>query len=135
MSESENQQTEVTRNQLKDFSKAFLRLHKTLLDAAKTEYETKNGKIQSVNMYFQLVLDDPHFSWLRKMSSLIALIDEATSLRRPANETESLALLNEARILLNFEDADKDFNDRFQTALQKNPDAVINYNEALNFVK
>jgi hypothetical protein len=135
MSEVENQQTAETRSKLKDFSKTFLRLHKTLLDAAKTEYETKNGKIQSVNVYFQLVLDDPHFAWLRKMSSLIALIDEATSLRRPASETESLALLGEARILLNFEDADKDFNDKFQTALQKNPDAVINYNEALNFVK
>jgi hypothetical protein len=122
-----------TRRKLKDLSKAFLRLHKTLLDAAKIEYEAKNGRIASVNQYFQLVLDDPHFAWLRKMSSLIALIDEAVSLRRPASETEAQALFAEARMLLNFEEADADFNDKFQTALQKNSDAVLSYNDALKF--
>ncbi|HLM02662.1 MAG TPA: hypothetical protein VK400_16530 [Pyrinomonadaceae bacterium] len=122
-----------TRRKLKDLSKAFLRLHKTLLDGAKTEYEAENGRITSVNHYFQLVLDDAHFAWLRKMSSLIALIDEAVSVRRPASETEARALFVEAKMLLNFEDADADFNDRFQRALQKNPDAVLSYNDALKF--
>ncbi|MDQ3801679.1 MAG: hypothetical protein M3384_19825 [Acidobacteriota bacterium] len=122
-----------TRRKLKDLSRAFLRLHKTLLEGAKIEYEAKNGRITSVNHYFQLVLDDAHFAWLRKMSSLIALIDEAASVRRPASETEAQALFVEARMLLNFEDADTDFNDKFQTALQKNPDAVLSYNDALKF--
>ena len=120
-----------TRRKLKELSKAFLRLHKTLLDGAKTEYEAKNGRIAGANQYLQLVLDDPHFAWLRKMSSLIALIDEAVSVRRPASEEEAQALFNEARMLLNFEDADADFNDKFQTSLQKNSDAVLSYNDAL----
>lgn len=123
-----------TRAHLKDLSKAMLRLHKTLLDAAKIDYETANGKIANVNVYFQLVIDDPHFAWLRKISSLIALIDEAVSIRRPANEEEALGLLGEARVLLNFEDADEEFNDKFQRALTRNPDAVINHNDALRFV-
>jgi hypothetical protein len=122
-----------TRRKLKELSKAFLRLHKTLLDGAKTEYEAKNGRIAGANQYLQLVLDDPHFAWLRKMSSLIALIDEAVSVRRPASEEEAQALFNEARMLLNFEDADADFNDKFQTSLQKNSDAVLSYNDALKF--
>jgi hypothetical protein len=122
-----------TRATLKDLSKAMLRLHKTLLDASKVEYETKNGKIESVNQYFQLVIDDAHFAWLRKISSLIALIDEAVSVRRPATETEAQGLFNEAKVLLNFQDADENFNTKFQTALQKNKDAVLNYNDALSF--
>ena len=126
--------TSETKDQLKSLSKAFLRLHKTLLDAAKTEYEAKNGRITSVNVYFQLVIDDPHFAWLRKMSALIALIDEAVSIRRPATETAAQALFGEARILLNFEDADEDFNNKFQTALQNSSDAVLNYNDTLKFV-
>ena len=65
--------TDETRTGLKNLSKAMLRLHKTLLDAAKLDYEAKNGKLTSVNQYFQLVIDDPHFAWLRKLSSLIAL--------------------------------------------------------------
>ena len=135
MSEIDNVLIDETRRQLKDLSKTFVRLHKTLLESAKVEYEVKNGTIKSVNQYFQLVLDDEHFAWLRKMSSLIALIDEATSLRRPTTEIKAQALLNEAKILLHFEDTDKNFNDEFQRALQKNSDAVINYNEALNHFK
>jgi hypothetical protein len=126
---------DATRAGLKDLSKAMLRLHKTLLDAAKLDYEAKNGRIANVNIYFQLVIDDPHFAWLRKISSLIALIDEAASVRRPATEAEALALLKEARLLLNFQAADNDFNDKFQIALQRNADAVLNYNDALNMAE
>ena len=121
-----------TRQNLKNLSKAFLRLHKTLLDGAKAEYEAQHGKISNANVYLQLVIDDAHFAWLRKLSSMLALMDEATSLRRPATETDAKALLNEAKILLNFEDADKNFNDKLQMALQNNPDAVIGLNNAKN---
>ncbi len=123
-----------TRAHLKDLSRAMLRLHKTLLDAAKVDFEEKHGRIQSVNHYFQLVIDDEHFAWLRKLSSLIALIDEAVSIRRPASQPEALGLLSEARIVLNFEDSDDDFNNKFQTALATNPDAVLNHNDALRYV-
>jgi hypothetical protein len=126
---------DATRQRLKGLSKAMLRLHKILLDASKIEYEAKNGPIANVNHYFQLVIDDPHFAWLRKISSLIALIDEAVSVRRPATETEALGLFNEAKLLLNFQDLDEDFNAKFQNALQTNPDAVIGYNDTLGFTK
>lgn len=124
-----------TRGKLKKLSSAMLRLHKSLLDGAKTEYESKNGKIQSPNQYLALVLDDPHFAWLRKLSTLVALLDEATSIRRPASETDAVALLSEAKILLDFKDADEDFNDKFQTALQNNPDAVLIHNDAMSQIK
>jgi hypothetical protein len=127
--------TDQTRADLKNLSKSMLRLHKTLLDATKVDYEAKNGRIASVNQYFQLVIDDQHFAWLRKISSLIALIDEAVSIRRPATEAEAQGLFNEAKLLLNFQDADEDFNGKFQTALQNNKDAVLNYNDVLSFTK
>jgi hypothetical protein len=136
--ETENGQdilTAETRAGLKDLSKAFLRLHKILLDATKAEYEAKNGRITSVNVYFQLVIDDPHFAWLRKMSALIALIDEAASVRRPATEIAAQALFDEAKILLNFKDTDEVFNDQLQTALQNNADAVLNYNDVLKLAE
>ena len=125
--------TDETRQKLKDVSKAFLRLHKTLLEAEKEKYEAANGKIPNANVYLSLVLDDPQFVWLRKISSLIALIDEAASIRRPATETDARALLAEAKKLLNFEDADETFNDKLQTALQENPNAVLGHNDVLKF--
>ncbi len=112
----------------------MLRLHKTLLEAAKTDYEVKNGAITNSNQYLRLVLDDPHFAWLRKMSSMIALIDEATSRLRPATESDAQSLIGEAKVLLNFEDADENFNDKFQTALQNNSDAVLGHNDALKYL-
>jgi hypothetical protein len=135
--ESENEQDKLndeTRANLKDLSKAMLRLHKTLLDAAKVDYEAANGKIASIGQYFQLVVDDSYFAWLRKLSSLIALIDEAVSVRRPATESEAKGLENESKILLNFQDSDAEFNDKFQIALQNNQDAVLGYNDALKFL-
>jgi hypothetical protein len=126
--------SDETRANLKNLSQAMLRLHKILLDAAKVDYETKNGAISSIGQYFQLVVDDAHFAWLRKLSSLVALVDEAVSVRRPATETEAKALQNEAKIILNFQDADEDFNDNFQTALQNNSDAVLGHNDALKYV-
>lgn len=125
--------TDRTRRNLKDLSKSLLRLHKTLLEDAKAEYETINGAIASPNQYLQLVLNDIHFAWLRKISSLVALIDEAASVRRPASEPEAKALLDEVRDLLNFQDTDENFNDKFQAALQKSSDAVIVHNDALGF--
>src|SRR5687767_12904629 len=123
-----------TRQKLKDLSKAFLRLHKTLLEAAKAEYEAVNGEIPNSNVYLKLVLDDSHFAWLRKISSLIALIDEAVSIRRPATESESQALITRARNLLVFEDPDEDFNGKFQAALQNNADAVVGHNDTLTII-
>lgn len=129
-----NQLNDETKQKLKNLSRAMLRLHKTLLEGEKAVYESRNGKIPNANVYLQLVIDDEHFAWLRKLSSLIALIDEATSVRRPATETDALALLNETRILLNFEDADDNFNDKFQIALQNNSDAVLNHNDVRSFL-
>jgi len=126
---------EETRQKLKDLSKSFLRLHKTLLEGEKTEYEKTNGRINSPNQYLQLVLDDPQFAWLRRMSSLIALIDEAVSIRRPATEDAAKALTDEAEKLLTFAGDDENFNDKFHVALQRNADASVTLNHTLGILK
>lgn len=136
MSESENNQlTETTRAQLKNLSKSLLRLHKTLLDAERGRYETVNGKVQSTGEMLRLVLDDKHFAWLRILSGQIVLIDEFLASRQPTDEADAGSLIAQTARLLNFEDENENFGDQLQTALQKDSNAVINYNEALNFVK
>jgi hypothetical protein len=131
MSEEQTVLNDETRTLLKTLSKGMLQLHKKLLDQAKEEYEARNGVISSVNVYFQLVIDDPHFAWLRKMSSLIALLDEAVSPRRSASQEEASALLGEVELLMNFKDSDEEFNNRFQSSLTLNKEAVLLYNEVV----
>lgn len=125
---------EATREKLKTLSKALLRLHKILLDDAKVLYEKQNGPISSPNQFLALVLDDPHFSWLRKLSALIAQVDEAASVRRESTQTDALAYLATAATILNFEDPDEDFNDRFQIALQNEKQAVFAHNETMKIL-
>jgi len=123
-----------SREQLKSLSGVMLRLHKLLLDDAKAAYEAINGPIVSVQVYFQLVIDDAHFAWLRKLSSLIALIDEAASVRRPASEDEVAAILSEARILFSFKDDDGDFNTKFAAALSANSEGAKLHQETITFL-
>lgn len=127
--------TDDTRKRLKELSRAMVRFHKILLEDAKAEYEEKNGKIENVYIYFQLVLEDEHFAWLRRISYLIALIDEAVSVRHPSTEAEAQKLLSSAYSLFSFADGDEVFNSKLQMALSKNSHAVINHKEILSFFK
>ena len=135
MSEFENKLTDETRAKLKNLSKSLLRLHKTLLDAERRQYELVNGRVQSTGEMMRLVLNDAHFSWLRILSGQIVLIDEFLASKQPTIEADGRSLIEQTTRLLNFEDANENFGDKFQAALQNNSNSVINYNEALNIVK
>lgn len=136
MSETENRQlAEETRAKLKNLSKSLLRLHKTLLDAERRQYELVNGKVQTSGEMLRLVLDDAHFAWLRILSGQIVLIDEFLASKQPTGDAEGKSLIEQTARLLNFEDGNEGFNDKLQTALENDSNAVINYNEALGFVK
>ncbi len=136
MSETENNQlTEETREKLKALSKSLLRLHKTLLDAERRQYELVNGKIESTGEMLRLVLDDKYFAWLRILSGQIVLIDEFLASKQPIVESDGRSLIEQTARLLKFEDQNENFGDKFQAALQKDSNSVINYNEALGFLK
>jgi hypothetical protein len=123
--------SDETRLKLKVVSKLLLNLHGSLLASGKTEYEATIGTIANANHYLQLVIDHPHFSWLRKLSSLIALLDEATSRMRPATEPDAQALLRETALVLNFGDADEEFNNKFRLGLAANAQASTLHQAAL----
>lgn len=136
MSTPENTElTEETRQKLKSLSKSLLRLHKTLLDAERERYESVNGKVSSTGEMLRLVLDDAHFAWLRILSGQIVLIDEFLASKQITVEEEGKSLIEQTARLLNFEDKSENFGDKFQTALQQDANSVINYNEALNFIR
>jgi hypothetical protein len=135
MSEFENELTEETQAKLKNLSKSLLRLHKTLLDAERKRYELLNGKVQSTGEMLRLVLDDAHFAWLRILSGQIVLIDEFLASKQTTIEMDGISLIEQTARLLNFEDENENFGNKFQAALQNDSNSVISYNETLNFVK
>lgn len=121
---------DATRARLDQVSRAMLILHKSLLDDERIIYEAENGSV-SPNEMFRLALGHPQFTWLSKMLSLIAQLDEAASVRRPATEAKAQELLTEVRVMLRMRHEDQIFVERLQAALIRSTDATEKHNEAL----
>src|SRR5437667_12448393 len=61
---------------------ALLRLHKTLLNMERREYERENGHVTTGEL-FQLVIDHAQFAWLHNISEFVVRIDETLTAKEP----------------------------------------------------
>ena len=68
--------SDVMRESLRALRQGLLRLHKALLDLERRDYERARGRIGNSYEFLQLVLKDPWFDWLHRLSELIVQIDE-----------------------------------------------------------
>ncbi|MEM9265868.1 MAG: hypothetical protein AAGA46_10130 [Cyanobacteria bacterium P01_F01_bin.13] len=93
---------ESNQQRLKRFRNNLLKLHKLLLDSERVRYEQVNGPIKNKGEFFQLVISDDAFSWLRPISQFIVQIDEFTSAKEPPDNPEEKAaiLLEKGRLML-----------------------------------
>jgi len=114
-----------TRNLLTELRNLMLEQHKLLLDRERGRYELTNGPIAGPGPFLQLVLNDPHFAWLKQISSLVVEIDEALSRRSTAGQPEAEALVAQAGELMKPREVGTDFQVRYNQAVQESPDVVI----------
>jgi hypothetical protein len=103
----------------------LLEQHKLLLDRERGLYEKLNGPIAGPGALLNLVLGDPHFAWLKQISSLVVEIDEALSRRGKADQTMAEALTSQARDLMRPREAGTDFQVRYRAAIEESADVVI----------
>src|SRR5437660_10415009 len=54
---------------------ALLRLHTTLLNMERREYERENGHVTTGEL-FQLVIDHAQFAWLNTISEFVVRVDD-----------------------------------------------------------
>jgi hypothetical protein len=64
------------REQLHSLAKTLREIHSALLNSVKRDYEVTHGKVEGPLKLYQLVTNDPFFSWLRPLSGQMALLDE-----------------------------------------------------------
>ena len=76
----------ATRAHLKSLATALRHFHSALLDFSKEEYERTRGPIGGPFVLYNLVLNDPHFQWLRPLSGLMATLDEVIDSKEPLSE-------------------------------------------------
>src|SRR4026209_503726 len=94
--------SDSTRESLRVLRVGLLRLHKTLLDLERRDYERARGPIGNSYEFLQLVLKDPWFDWLHRLSELIVQIDETLDAHgeTPATEAGASALIERGKTLL-----------------------------------
>ena len=120
--------SDLTRDSLKVLRKGLLQLHKMLLDLERVGYERARGPIGNSYEFLQLVLKDPWFDWLHRLSELIVQIDETLDSRDPENlptEEDAQALIERAKLLLTPAEEGSEFQKNYFLALQQSPDVVL----------
>src|SRR5215467_11359638 len=134
---SENHISETTRDNLKQLRQGLLKLHKLLLDEERRGFERARGKINNSYEFLQLVLKDPWFDWLHRLSELIVQIDETldTHSETPATEADAGALIERARTLLTPAETGTEFQKNYFLALQQSPDVVLLHSEIMRLMR
>ena len=119
--------SDTTRESLKALRQGLLRLHKTLLDLERRDFERARGRISNSYEFLQLVLKDPWFDWLHRLSELIVQIDETLDphSETPATEANATALIERAKTLLAPSEMGTEFQKNYFLALQQSPDVVL----------
>jgi hypothetical protein len=128
--------SDATRDSLKVLRQGLLRLHKTLLDLERRDYERARGRIGNSYEFLQLVLKDPWFDWLHRLSELIVQIDETldSHSETPATEADAKALIERAKALLVPAETGSEFQKNYFLALQQSPDVVLLHSEVVKLL-
>ena len=75
---------------------ALLRLHKTLLDMERREYERVHGKVNTGEL-FRLVIDHEQFAWLHNISEFVVRLDESLAGEVPVSPEDTRSAIMLAR--------------------------------------
>ena len=114
------------RQHLKEVRELVLTLHKALLDSERTAYELIHGPIGSPSAFLQLLINDPWFSWLQPVTTLIVQIDETLAAKKPpATDREFVQLIGDTRALLSPSRNESDFWKRYNSAVQRDPGVAV----------
>src|SRR4026209_2310385 len=128
--------SDKTRGNLKGLRLGLLRLHKMLLDLERRDYERARGRIGNSYEFLQLVLKDPWFDWLHRLSELIVQIDETLDphAETPVTEDDATALIERAKVFLAPSESGSEFQKNYFLALQQSPDVVLLHSELMRLL-
>ena len=106
----------------------LLRLHKTLLDMERREYERANGHV-STGELFRLVIDHEQFAWLHNLSEFVVRLDESLSSEEPVTEKDTHGAIMLARKMFAPSAEGDAFQKRYFDAIQRDPSVVMEHAE------
>ncbi|HKI11203.1 MAG TPA: hypothetical protein VKA02_03750 [Candidatus Acidoferrum sp.] len=116
------------RQKLVALREALLRLHKTLLEMERREYQKVHGAV-SAGELFRLVVDDPQFSWLHNISEFVVRIDEALAADAEITPEDTRGAISLARKIFAPTETGDGFQKKYFDAIQKDPAVVMEHAE------
>jgi len=99
-----------------DLRAALLTAHKALIEDAKRAYIEAGNRQPTPVEFWHLLINDPAFQWLRRISETIVAIDEALD-KGTMDEAKSFALAKEELI----DEAGPEFSDKLNQAVTRDP--------------
>jgi hypothetical protein len=125
---------DAERQLLTELRRVLLHLHKTLLDWERVAYDRRHGRTPPGEL-LSIVMRDPHFAWLHPVSELIVRIDTMLDVEHPEPRVEMDAILRQARALIAPDASGSGYAQRYHTALQDHPDAVVAHGQVAAVLK
>jgi hypothetical protein len=99
----------------------------------RADFERDFGRLNSGEL-LQLVINHAQFAWLRMISALVVQIDEMLSAEEPATPNDARNLIAQARSLV-ISPADEVFREKYQAALQREPEVVMAHSEVAKLLR
>jgi hypothetical protein len=106
----------------------LLRLHKTLLDMERRDYERVNGHVSTGELY-RLVIDHEQFAWLHNLSEFVVRLDETLAGETPVTHADTYGAIVLARKMFAPSESGDAFQKRYFGAIQRDPAVVMEHAE------
>jgi hypothetical protein len=116
------------RQKLVALRETLLRLHKSLLEMERREYEKEHGKLTAGEL-FRLVVDGAEFEWLHNISEFVVRIDEMLASDEGVTEEDRRESISLARKMFTPAESGDAFQKRYFVAIQKDPAVVMEHAE------
>lgn len=100
----------------------LLELHRTVLDAARRDYERQRGRLRDTEFLAALV-DDAELAWLKPLTALVARVELPPE--SDARGEAARDLVARLRTLLASDGGDTDFQGKYADILHRSPDALV----------
>jgi hypothetical protein len=107
---------------------ALLRVHKTLLDMERRDYERANGKV-TVGELFRLVIDHQQFGWLHNISEFVVRLDETLAGENPIMAEDVRTAFSLSRKMFAPSESGDAFQKKYFDAIQMDSAVVIDHAE------
>ena len=107
---------------------ALLKLHKTLLNMERRNYEREHGAVKTGEL-FRLVIDHAQFAWLHNISEFVVRIDETLAAKEPVTPEYTATAISLARKMFVPTESGDSFQKKYFDAIQRDPAVVIEHAE------